>query len=359
MTESYLQYMEEHSHEQLVMFADESVGLRGAIAIHDTALGPAVGGLRIWPHETEAAALLDVLRLSEAMTYKTAAAGLDLGGGKGIVMGDPKTCKTESLLRTVGRHVESLGGRYITVEDVGSSPADMEQIRKETAHVTGLSMESGGSGDPSPMTAYGLYQAMLACAQRQWGSDDLNGARVVIQGLGKVGTYLLPYLRGERAVVSGTDLDQSRVERAETQFGLRPLRPDEVFTEECDFFVPCALGGVLDDETVPALAARIVCGGANNQLREPRHAEALASRGILYAPDYIVNAGGVINLSYEIGRPYSAEEARRKTGQIYRTLSEVFETADREGITTLEAADRMARARIDAVNGIRMSRGTT
>ena len=359
MVESYLEYMEKHGHEQLVLFADEGVGLRGAIAIHDTTLGPAVGGLRIWPHESEAIGLLDVLRLSEAMTYKSAAAGLDLGGGKAIVIGDPVTCKTEGLLRAVGRQVESLGGRYITVEDVGSSPADMERIRKETDHVTGLSSEMGGSGDPAPMTSYGVYQAMLACAQRLWSSDDLNGSRIVIQGLGKVGSALLPYLKSEGAVLFGTDLDQSRLERAEKQFGLTPVRADQVFTQECDFLVPCALGGAINDETVPSISARVVCGAANNQLLEPRHAADLAAKDVLYAPDYIVNAGGVINLSYEVGRPYSAEAARRKTGQIYHTLNEVFARADRNGTTTVEAADSMARARIDAVRNIRMASNTT
>ena len=354
--ENYLEYMEEHGHEQLVLFADESTGLRGAIAIHDTTLGPAIGGLRIWPHPTEAAGILDVLRLAEAMTYKSAAAGLDLGGGKAIVIGDPATCKTEALLRAVGRQVDSLDGRYITTEDVGTTTADMERIHQETAFVTGLSSEMGGSGDPSSMTAYGIYQGMLATAQRIWGADDLSGATIVIQGLGKVGSYLLPYLKGEGAIIVGTDIDPVQVERAQEQFGLKAISPDDVFSYQCDIFAPCALGGILNDETIPQLKTRAVCGGANNQLLEPRHAEELAAREILYAPDYIVNAGGVINLSFEIGRPYSPEEARRKTGQIYHTVMEVFEQADRDAVSTEVAADRMAEARIQAVRGIRMRR---
>jgi leucine dehydrogenase len=214
----------------------------------------------------------------------------------------------------------------------------------------------GGSGDPSPMTAYGIYQGMLATAQKLWGSDDLSGATIVLQGLGKVGSYLLPYLKGEGAIIVGTDINPTRVERAQAQFGLKPVRPDEVFSYQCEIFAPCALGGVLNDETVPQLKARAVCGGANNQLLEPRHAEDLAARNILYAPDYIVNAGGVINISYEIGRPYGAEEARRKTGQIYHTLMEVFQQAEAGKTTTLEAANRLAERRIQAVRNIRMPR---
>lgn len=352
--ENYLEYMEEHGHEQLVLFADESTGLRGAIAIHDTTLGPSLGGLRIWPHPTESAGILDVLRLSEAMTYKSAAAGLDLGGGKAIVIGDPATCKTEPLLRGVGRHVDSLDGRYITTEDVGTTTNDMERIRQETSFVTGLSTEMGGSGDPSPMTAYGIYQGMLATAQRLWGSDDLSGRTIVIQGLGKVGSYLLPYLRGEGAIIVGSDINPDRVKCAQSQFGLKPIGADEIFSYECDIFAPCALGGVLNDETIPQLKTSAVCGGANNQLLERRHAEDLAAQDILYAPDYIVNAGGVINLSFEIGRPYSGEEARRKTGQIYNTLMNVFERADQEKVSTNVAADRTAEERIQAVRNIRM-----
>lgn len=354
--EGYLEYMAQHGHEQLVFFADASTSLRGAIAIHDTTLGPALGGLRIWPHPTEQAAILDVLRLSEAMTYKSAAAGLDLGGGKAVIIGDPATCKTEALLRVLGRQVEALGGRYITTEDVGTGTADMQQVRKETAYVTGLPVEVGGSGDPSPMTAYGIYQGMLACAQHIWGTDDLNGATIVLQGLGKVGSYLLPYLKGEGAILVGSDLDPSRLERAQVQYGLKPIAPDEVYSYQCDIFAPCALGGVLNDQTIPQLHCQAVCGGANNQLLEPRHGEDLQSRNILYAPDYVVNAGGVINLSFEIGRTYSPEEARRKTGQIYHTLQEVFDSAKSEGIATADAANRLAEARIRAVRAIRLRR---
>ena len=352
----YISYMEEHGHEQLVVFGDAATGLRGAIAVHDTTLGPALGGLRIWPHGSERDGIMDVLRLSEAMTLKSAAAGLDLGGGKAVIMRNAGTDKTEALLRSYGTQVAALNGRYVTTEDVGTTMADMQWIRRETKHVVGLPLESGGSGDPSPMTSYGLYQGILATAQYRWNSDDLSGMRIVLQGLGKVGNYLLPYLKGEGAVIFGADIDDSRVERAQNQFGLVPLRPDEVFDQECDIFVPCALGGILNDETVPQMRAKAVCGGANNQLLEPRHADALAERDILYAPDYIVNAGGVINISYEIGRDYSAEEARRKTGQIYDTLTGVFTSARAEGISTDEAARRMAQSRVDAVRNIRRAR---
>ncbi len=352
----YVSYMEEHGHEQLMVFGDASTGLRGAIAIHDTTLGPALGGLRIWPHATERDAIMDVLRLSEAMTLKSAAAGLDLGGGKAIIMRNAARDKTEALLRSFGTKVDSLNGKYITTEDVGTTTADMQWVARETSYVTGLPSESGGSGDPSPMTSYGLYQGLLATAQYLWGSDDLSGMRVVLMGLGKVGNYLLPYLKGEGAVIYGTDLDQERVERAQNQFGLVPISPDEVFNYECEIFVPCALGGILNDETIPQLQCKAVCGGANNQLLEPRHADDLAARDILYAPDYIVNAGGVINVFHEIGRSYSAEEARRKTGQIYDTLTSVYESSKAESISTDEAARRIALGRIDAVRKIRRAR---
>ncbi len=352
----YVSYMEEHGHEQLMVFGDASTGLRGAIAIHDTTLGPALGGLRIWPHATEQDAIMDVLRLSEAMTLKSAAAGLDLGGGKAIIMRNAARDKTEALLRSFGTKVDSLNGKYITTEDVGTTTSDMQWVARETSYVTGLPSESGGSGDPSPMTSYGLYQGLLATAQYLWGSDDLSGMRVVLMGLGKVGNYLLPYLKGEGAVIYGMDIDQARVERAQNQFGLVPISQDEVFNFECDIFVPCALGGILNDETIPQLRCTAVCGGANNQLLEPHHADDLAARDILYAPDYIVNAGGVINVSHEIGRSYSAEEARRKTGQIYDTLTTVYENAKAESISTDEAARRIAVSRIDSVRKIRRAR---
>ena len=351
---NYISYMEEHGHEQVALFADSATGLRGAVAVHNTTLGPSLGGLRIWPHATEEAAILDVLRLSEAMTLKSAAAGLDLGGGKAIIMGDPATCKSEALLRSFGRQVASLDGRYVTTEDVGTSTADMQWVAKETAHVAGLPVESGGSGDPSPMTSYGLYQGILATAQYLWGSDDLSGMRIVIQGLGKVGGYLLPYLKGEGAIIIGSDLDATRLERAQSQYGLVPIGPDEVYGHECDIFVPCALGGILNDDTIPLLNAKAVCGSANNQLLESRHADALAERDILYAPDFIVNAGGVINISFEIGRNYSAEEARRKTGQIHNTVIDVFNQSREAGISTDAAARNMAQSRIDSVRNIRM-----
>ena len=353
---SYISYMEEHGHEQVALFADSATGLKGAIAVHDTTLGPSLGGVRIWSYKTEEDAVMDVLRLSEAMTLKSAAAGLDLGGGKAVIMASSGAGTTESLMRSFGRQVASLDGRYVTTEDVGTTAADVQWIAKETSYVAGLPVESGGSGDPSPMTSYGLYQGILATAQYLWGSDDLSGMRIVIQGLGKVGNYLLPYLKGEGAIIIGSDLDSTRVERAQSQYGLVPIDPDDVYGHECDIFVPCALGGILNDDTIPLLKAKAVCGSANNQLLEPRHADAMAERDILYAPDYIVNAGGVINISFEIDRTYSAEEARRKTGQIYNTVTNVFNRAKDAGISTDEAARIMAQNRIDSVRNIRMPR---
>ncbi|MBI4328831.1 MAG: Glu/Leu/Phe/Val dehydrogenase [Chloroflexi bacterium] len=349
--------MAKHGHEQLVLFADESAGLRGAIAIHDTTLGPALGGCRMWTHPTEEAAIMDVLRLSRAMTYKSAAAGLNLGGGKALILGDPRKDRSEALFRALGRQVEALGGRYVTTEDVGTTSSDMQHIAKETRFVTGLPIEEGGSGDPSVVTGYGVYMAMKACAQEVWGTDDLSGKTVALQGLGKVASNLIEHLKKEEARLIGTDISEERVRWAAETHGVRPVAPDDIFGVETDIFAPCALGGVLNDRTIPLLRCQVVCGGANNQLLEDRHGEELHRRGILYAPDYIVNAGGVINLSFEIGRPYSREAALRKTAEIYATMAQVIATSKQEKTPTSRAADRLAEARIAAVRDIRMRLG--
>jgi leucine dehydrogenase len=282
------QYMETHGHEQLSVFTDKVVGIRAFIAIHDTTLGPALGGVRIWPHKTEDDALMDVLRLSRGMTYKAAAAGLNLGGGKALIMASSQD-KTEAMMRAFGRFVESLGGRYITTEDVGATTQDMAWIAQETTHVTGLSVNLGGSGDPSEMTGYGIYQGMKACAKETWGNGSLEGRTIAIQGFGKVASYLAGHLIQEDAKLIVTDINQSALDRA-WELGLEVIDdPSAIYEIDCDIFAPCALGGILNDDTIPRLKCKVVAGSANNQLLDDRHASTLQDRGILYAPDYILS----------------------------------------------------------------------
>ncbi|MBI4299093.1 MAG: Glu/Leu/Phe/Val dehydrogenase [Chloroflexi bacterium] len=348
-----LEYMERYDYEQLSVYTDRSVGLRAFIAIHDTTLGPALGGTRIWPHPTEEDALSDVLRLARAMTYKNAAAGLNLGGGKALIIADASKDKTETMMRAYGQFVESLGGRYVTTEDVGSTTQDMEWIAQETSHVTGLPVNQGGSGDPSQMTGFGVYQGMKACAKEIWGSDSLQGRVIAMQGYGKVASYLTEHLLKERVQVIVADVSPRALERARKQ-GLRIVEdPQSIFDVECDIFAPCALGGAINSKTIPRLKGKLVAGCANNQLLEEGDADALQKRGILYAPDFIINAGGVINLSFEIDRPYDEEAAREKTARIYDTMERVIFTAKKEEITTAKAADRLAEERINSVKKVR------
>ena len=344
--------METHGHEQLCVFTDKSLGLRVFIAIHDTTLGPALGGVRIWPHKTEDEALMDVLRLSRGMTYKSAAAGLNLGGGKALIMASSQD-KTEAMMRAFGRIVESLGGRYITTEDVGATTHDMEWVAQETSHVTGLPVNLGGSGDPSETTAYGIYQGMKACAMDVWGTDSLGGRTIAIQGFGKVASYLAGHLMKEDARLIVTDISQSALDRAREQ-DLEVLEdPLAIYGVDCEIFAPCALGGILNDETIPRLKCKVVAGSANNQLLEDRHASTLQKRGILYAPDYIINAGGVINISLEMGQPYDEETALERVARIYDTVNRVINLARTNDITTARAADRLAEERIAAKRSVK------
>ena len=345
----YLDYMSQYSHEQLVLFADPSAGLKGAIAIHDTTLGPALGGCRMWKHKTEADALRDVLRLSRAMTYKNAAAGLNLGGGKAIIWGDPTKDKSEGLFRALGRQGGSLGGRYLTTEDVGTTERDMDYIASETRHIAGLPIADGGSGDPSAATGWGIFNAMKACAREALGSEELAGKRILILGLGKVGTYLAGHLYKAGAELLGADISDERVRHAQEKFNLTPVDLDAAFSEDCDIFAPCALGGALNSDTIPFLRASIVCGAANNQLLTEEDGDALQERSILYGPDYISNAGGVINLSFEIGRSYDKKAAFERTARIYDTMTDVIQISKREGISTARAADHLAASRIESV----------
>ena len=347
-----LEYMERSGHEQLVVCSEPSVGLRGFIAIHDTTLGPAVGGVRIWPHKTEEDAILDVLRLSQAMTYKSAAAGLPLGGGKSIIIADPQRDKTEALLRAYARYVDMLGGRYITTTDMGSTTRDLEYIALETKHVTGLPASLGGSGDTSVLTGLGIYMGIKACAKAVWGSDSLSGRTFAIQGFGKVAYYTAQHLLKEGASLVATDIYEGALENAR-EVGAKVVEPEEIYDVPCDVFAPCALGGVLNSRTIPRLKCRVVAGGANNQLLNEEDGVDLHRRGILYAPDYIVNAGGVINAGSEIGHAYSVDRAREMTERIYETMERVLHIASSNEIPTAQAADRLAEERISSVKNIR------
>src|SRR5690242_20261796 len=328
----------EHSHEQVSFFYEPSTGYRGIIAIHDTTLGPALGGTRFWNYTSDQAALTDALRLSRGMTYKAAVAGLNLGGGKSVILGDNKTTKREALFRAHGRHVESLGGRYITAEDVGTSTADMEFIRAETEHVTGL---LGKSGDPSPVTAYGVYRGIKACAKVRYGTDDLSGKLVAVQGCGHVGYSLIKLLHEDGARLIVTDIDPQRVKSVVEDFAATAVPTDAIYAQQANIFAPCALGAVINDDTLSQLKVDIVAGAANNQLAEDRHGQELESQGILYAPDYVINGGGLINVNAEL-HGWSLERARNKAGEIYDSILRVFDIAREERIPSYLAADRLA-----------------
>jgi leucine dehydrogenase len=342
-----------HGVEQLVFWHEPSLGYKGIIAVHDTTLGPALGGTRFWDYPSERAAVVDVLRLARGMTYKAAITGLDLGGGKSVILVDrtrDRAPDREAVFRAHGRAIDSLGGRYITAEDLGTSVEDMEWIRKETIHVTGL---RGRSGDPSPLTAYGVYRGIKAAALYRYGSDDLAGKHVAVQGVGHVGYHLCRDLHEEGARLTVCDVELKRVESAVEEFGATPVDPEAIYSVDADILAPCALGAVLDDNALAVLRCDVVAGGANNQLAEPRrHGTAIHKKGILYAPDYAINAGGVVSVFGEL-RGWPAERARAKAGEIYDTLLRIFETAERDGIPTFEAADRMAERRLTEARHLR------
>lgn len=335
-------------YEQVVFCRDEASGLKAIIAIHDTTLGPALGGCRMWNYPSEEEALVDVLRLAKGMTYKSAAAGLNLGGGKAVIIGDPASDKSEALLRAFGRFVQGLNGRYITAEDVGTTVADMDTIQMETDFVAGTSSEHGSSGAPSPYTALGVFHGIRAAAQERFGSPDLSGRTVAVQGIGSVGYALCGLLHEAGAKLIVSDIRDDALMRAHEQFGASVAASSAVYDADCDVFAPCAFGAILNDETIPRLRCAVVAGSANNQLKEPRHGDMLESRGILYAPDYVVNAGGVINISVEL-EGYSAARARHKVEQIYPILLRLFDIARKENIPTYAAADRLAEQRISAI----------
>src|SRR5437870_9109519 len=345
----FFSLLAEHGHEQVSAYYDPSTGYRGIIAIHSTVLGPALGGTRFWSYPSDEAALIDSLRLARGMTYKAAVAGLNLGGGKSVIIGDNRTARREALFRAHGRHVESLKGRYITAEDVGTSTSDMEYIKAETNHVTGL---IGKSGDPSPVTAYGVYRGIKACAKYRYGSDSLIGKHVALQGCGSVGYHLAKLLHAEGAAITCTDIDPQRVKRVVEDAGATAVGADAIYGVRADIFAPCALGAVINDDTVSRLDVEIVAGAANNQLAEDRHGDLLEQRGITYAPDYVINGGGLINVNAEL-HGWAPERARSKAGEIYDTILRVFEIAREEGIPSYRAADRLAEQRIAAIAKVR------
>ena len=338
-----------HNHEQVVFCNDNATGLKAIIAIHNTVLGPSLGGTRMWNYANEMEALHDVLRLSRGMTYKSSVAGLNLGGGKAVIIGDAKKIKSEALLRRFGKFVDSLGGKYITAEDVAMTSRDMEIILMETKNVSGLPENMGGSGDPSPVTAYGVYVSMKASAREVWGNDSLSGKKVLVQGIGHVGEVLVSHLTKEGAKVYIHDISEERLKAAAVKYKAEVVNPANMFDLDIDIYAPCALGATVNDETLSRLKCKIICGAANNQLAdEVIHGEAVGKQGILYAPDFVVNAGGIINVYYEL-EGYNRERAMAHAEKIYDTTFNLFQLAKKEGIPTYMAANRLGEQRIEAI----------
>lgn len=339
-------------HEQVVFCRDDDVGLRAIIAIHDSTLGQALGGCRLYPYNTEEEALRDVLRLSRGMTYKAAVAGLDLGGGKSVIIGDPGI-KSEALFRAFGRFIESLNGRYITAEDMNTTVEDMTHIRRETEWVTGQATYLGGSGDPSPVTAWGTYHGIRACLEVVFGSADVAGKKVAIQGCGSVGRYLASYLAEGGAELYYSDISARNLQHCMEQYGGTVVEGDDWYSLDVDVLAPCAVGGIINAQTIPLLKAPIIAGGANNQLDdEVRDGESLTERSIVYAPDYVINAGGLVNVCAEL-RGLPREQAMEQASSIFDTVKDVINKAKAEGITSIQASNRLAEERIEAVAGVK------
>ena len=354
--EGVLSRMEKREHEQVLFCYDRPTGLKAIIAIHDTTLGPALGGTRMWPYANESDALHDVLRLSRGMTYKSALAGLDLGGGKAVIIGDARTQKTEAMFRRFGQFVHSLNGRYITAEDVGMSTTEMVNIRKETPYVAGLPKEVGGSGDPSPVTAYGVYMGMKAAAKVAYGSESLSGRKVAVQGAGNVGHGLVGHLVKEGAKVLLTDIHDDKLAAIKNEYpAITLIDPKDIYTCDMDIYAPCALGATVNDETLKVLKCSVIAGAANNQLaREEEHGRMLMEKGILYAPDFLINAGGIINCAWE-RKGYDRQAAIAQTEQIHHTALRIFKASADQGIPTYLAANQAAEERIRSIRaaGIR------
>ena len=338
--------MEMMGHEQILFCTDEETGLKAIIAIHDTTLGPALGGTRMWDYTTEAEALQDVLRLSRGMTFKAAISGLNLGGGKAVIIGDATTEKTEALMKKFGEYVDSLGGKYITAEDVGMNTKDMEYVREMTKHVTGIPESMGGSGDPSPVTAYGVYMGMKASAKFKWGYDSLKEKTILVQGVGHVGENLVKHITEEGAKVYITDINTTKLKEVSEKYGSEIIMGDSIYDIDMDIYAPCALGATLNTNTINRLKCTVIAGAANNQLEdEVVHGEMIKEKGMIYAPDFLINAGGLINVYSEING-YNREESLKQTKKIYNTTLEILLKADAEDITTHKAALIIAQQRI-------------
>ncbi|MFE8423886.1 Glu/Leu/Phe/Val dehydrogenase [Tenacibaculum sp. ZH5_bin.1] len=336
------------NHEQIVFCNDEDTGLKAIIGIHNTTLGPALGGTRMWQYRSEWEALNDVLRLSRGMTYKSAVTGLNLGGGKAVIIGDAKTQKNDALMRKFGEFVNSLSGKYITAEDVGMETRDMDIIREVTPHVTGVSESIGGSGNPSPVTAYGVYMGMKAAAKYKFGTDNLDGKKVLVQGVGHVGETLVKHITDEGAQVVLNDINEARLEELSKKYGANVVLGNDIFGLDVDIYAPCALGATINDESIAQLKAKVIAGAANNQLaNELKHGTMLKEKGIAYAPDFLINAGGIINVYAEVVG-YDKAESLKRTENIYNTTLEIFNLSEKENITTHQAAFNIAQARIDA-----------
>lgn len=351
---SVFDQIQELQHEQIVYCYDEPTGLKAIIGIHNTVLGPALGGTRMWAYASDAEALNDVLRLSRGMTFKAAISGLNLGGGKAVIIGEVNKLKNEAFLRRFGKFVNSLGGKYITAEDVNMSTRDMEYIHMETKHVTGLPEIMGGGGDPSPVTAYSTYMGMKATAKKVFGTDSLSGKKVAVQGMGHVGSYLVDLLKKENCTTYISDIYEDRLKVVADRTGAKVVGKEEIYDLDADIYAPCALGATLNDDTIPRLKCQIVAGAANNQLKEEnKHGQMLINKGIAYAPDFLINAGGLINVYQElIG--YNREKAYAKAETIYDVTLQIFQLAADEQITTQEAAMKMALSRINAIGKVKL-----
>jgi len=342
-----------YGHEQIVLCHDETTNLRAVIAIHNTILGPALGGCRMWPFESEEEAIFDAMRLSRGMTYKNAAAGLNLGGGKAVIIGDPNKDKSEALFRAFGRFVQSVGGRYITAEDVGTSVEDMEQIKMETNFVAGLPVEFGGSGDPSPFTALGVFEGIKASVKYRLKRDNLKEIKVAVQGAGHVGYSLCEMLQEAGAELIISDIFEDKVDRVVSDFGAKGVAGNEIYEVDAEVFAPCALGAIVNDDTIKRMKFSIIAGGANNQLLdETVHGKKLKEKNILYAPDYLINAGGVTNVFFEVINEYSSDRVTKKVKNIYNILMEVYRISDSENITTVEAAAHLAEKRLNLIRNV-------
>ncbi len=345
--------MEEYGHEQVIFCDNKESGLKSIIAIHDTTLGPALGGTRMWKYRNVDEAMKDALRLSRGMTYKSSVAGLNFGGGKAVIIGDAATDKSELLFRTFGKYVDGLAGRFIAAEDVGTDVKDMEYARMESKYITGISKAIGGSGDPTPVTAYGVYVGMKACAHERWGTDSLRGRKVAVQGAGQVARHLCEYLYNEGAEIFITDIYEEKIEYVLDTIKAHVVKPAEIYEINAEIFSPNALGSIINDDTLDKLKCEIIAGGANNQLEdETKHGMALMDKGILYAPDYVINAGGLINVANEL-EGYRQDRAMKQAEGIYSIVQKVLKKSKTENIPTNVASDKIAEERLQCISKVR------